>query len=387
MTTESIGGVDKRRGRHHRVHAPQKKRRAAKEAPPDVAMQAPATIETLRRALAAHPRLAPLAGARLTSLPGRGVAHDHFAAEGAFLDGVPAVLRVPRVSQWGLDPEHLLAYEAAAFARAEPSGVTPRVFGTLPVQPGLALGALAVEFIAGRKPLLPRELPLLAETLARIHSLPVPAERAPLLVHADPIAETLKAIREQAAFLREAGLAPTAAAAIKAELATAESAALTARPPPALTVSVSDTHPGNFLVAQGRAVFVDLEKALYGNPAIDLAHATLYTSTMWDPDCAVRLAPAEVGDFHAAYFAAVTPALAAAIRPWVRRLRRLVWLRTLTWCVRWRVLSKRAGGWSKERLAPDHAAHIERTVADYVDPDRIASIRAGLDGEAELFRS
>jgi Ser/Thr protein kinase RdoA (MazF antagonist) len=176
-----------------------------------------------------------------------------------------------------------------------------------------------------------------------------------------------------------------AAAAINAELATAESMALTARPAPVLALTGSDTHPGNFLVAQGRAVFVDLEKALYGNPAVDLAHATLFTSTMWDPDCAARLAPAEVGDFYAAYFEAVTPTLAASIKPWVRPLRRLVWLRTLTWCVRWRVLSRRPGGWSKAHLAPDHAVHIERTVEDYIDPDRIASIRAGLDGEAELF--
>lgn len=338
----------------------------------------------MRRALGGIPRFAPLAEARLAPLPGRGVAHDHFAVEGAALDGVPVALRVPRVSQWGLAAERQLAYEAAAFARAEPSGVTPRFLGTVPAQPDLPMGALAVELILGRKPQLPRDLVPIAESLARIHGLPVPGERAPLLVHADPIAETLRAIREQAAFLREAGLAPMAAASINAELATAESLALTARPAPVLTLTGSDTHPGNFLVAHGRAVFVDLEKALYGNPAVDLAHATLYTSTMWDPDCAARLAPAETGDFYAAYFRAVTPALAAAIKPWVRPLRRLVWLRTLTWCVRWRVLSKREDGWSKQRLAPDHAAHIERTVEDYVDPDRIALIRAGLDAEGEF---
>lgn len=352
-------------------------------------MSDPPLIDALRRALAAVPRLAPLAAARMAPLPGRGVAHDHFAVDDATLDGLAVVLRVPRVSQWGWAAERQLAYEAAAFARAEPSGATPRFLGLVPVQPGLPMGALAVARIAGRKPRLPRDLSLLAESLARIHALPVPdpPARAPLRVHADPIAETLTAIREQAAFARKADLAPTAAAAIQAELATAERMALTARPAPVLTLTGTDTHPGNFLVAHGRAVFVDLEKALYGNPAVDLAHATLYTSTMWDPDCAARLAPAEVGDFHATYFAAVAPALAAAVKPWVRPLRRLVWMRTLTWCVRWRVLSRRTGGWSKERLAPDHAAHIERTVADYVDPDRIASIRAGLDSETEPFSS
>ncbi|MGH7003520.1 MAG: hypothetical protein ACREIP_06195, partial [Alphaproteobacteria bacterium] len=85
--------------------------------------------------------------------------------------------------------------------------------------------------------------------------------------------------------------------------------------------------------------------------------------------------------------AAVTPALSAAVKPWVRPLRRLVWMRTLTWCVRWRVLSRTGSGWSKDLLAPDHAAHIERTVADYVDAERIALIRDGLNNEMVLFQS
>lgn len=343
--------------------------------------------DILRRALAAVPRLAPLAEARLMPLPGRGIAHDHYAAEGVTIDRLPIVLRVPRVSQWGMAPERQLEYEAAAFARAAPSGVTPRLLGTLPVQADLPMGALAVERIMGEKPRLPRDMPLLARSLARIHAMPVPEpdHRPPLLVHADPLAETLKVIREQTSFLREAALEPLAAAAISAELARAESAAMTAQPAPVTRLTGTDTHPGNFLIEGERAVFVDLEKALYGNPAIDLAHATLYTSTMWDLDCAARLAPAEVGAFHAEYFAAVGPELAAAVEPWVGPIRRLVWLRTLTWCVRWRVLSRREGGWSKERLAPDHAAHIERTVADYVDPDRIAAIRQALDAEADMF--
>jgi len=353
------------------------------------AMSEPAIIDDLRRALAADARLAPLAEARLVPLPGCGVAHEHVVAEGGTIEGVPAILRVPCVSQWGMAPAAQLAYEAAAFARAAPSGVTPRFIGTLPVQAGLPMGALAVEYIKGAKPLLPRALARLAASLARIHALavPPPEARAPLLVHDDPIAETLKAIREQAAFMREAGLAAPATAAIRAELATAEASAMTARPAPVLTLTGSDTHPGNFLLEKGgRAVFVDLEKALYGNPAVDLAHATLYTSTMWDPDCAQRLASAEVRDFYAAYSAAA-PALAAAIKPWVRPLRRLVWLRTLTWCVRWRVLSRQRGGWSKDRLDPAHVAHIERTVADYVSPERIAAIRDGLDHEGDLFPS
>ncbi|MCW5772685.1 MAG: hypothetical protein KIT16_13665 [Rhodospirillaceae bacterium] len=82
-------------------------------------------IDHLRHALAATPRLRVLAQARLVALPGRGIAHDHYAAEGAKLDRARVVLRVPRVSQWGMPPAQQLAYEAVAFARAEPSRATP----------------------------------------------------------------------------------------------------------------------------------------------------------------------------------------------------------------------------------------------------------------------
>ena len=41
----------------------------------------------------------------------------------------------------------------------------------------------------------------------------------------------------------------------------------------AITLVLTDTHPGNFLIRpDGQAVIVDLEKALYGSPGIDLAH-------------------------------------------------------------------------------------------------------------------
>ena len=54
-------------------------------------------------------------------------------------------------------------------------------------------------------------------------------------------------------------------------------------PPPRLCLT--DTHPGNFLVdASGKVLFVDLEKALYASPAIDLGHPTILTSTLWETD-------------------------------------------------------------------------------------------------------
>ena len=77
-----------------------------------------------------------------------------------------------------------------------------------------------------------------------------------------------------------------------------------------LTVALADTHPGNFIVdREGIAWFVDLEKVHVGSPAIDLAHATLATSTLWHPDVGKVLSRDEVQRFYTLYLEKVgTPA-------------------------------------------------------------------------------
>jgi Ser/Thr protein kinase RdoA (MazF antagonist) len=345
-------------------------------------MRQSARHDALRQALAASPRFAALAEARLSDWPGRGIAHDHVAVDGAAFEGHAVLLRVPRLSQSLTAPADLLLYEATGFARAAPAGVTPRLFGTLPIGPDLPWGALVVERIAGPKPRLPDDMPALAATLARLHALPVPppALRPPLDDHADAVAELWRVIDRQAAFLGLAPIAPASRRMVETELDLARLGSVPARRlAPVTTLIGADTHPGNFLMRDGRpdaCVFVDLEKAAYGNPAIDLAHATLPTSTRWDPDCAAALAPADVAAFNDAYRREAAPALWAALVPWLGPLRRLTWLRTLTWCVRWTVLSREADGWSAERLAPDHRRHIEAFVAAALDVDEIEATRA-----------
>jgi len=337
-------------------------------------------LDALYDALAMRPDCQGVARGDLVLLDVGGIAHDHVRVEGLRIDGIPVLLRVPRLSQWGLAPEENLAYQRACFTRARPSGATPRLLGALDVSAALPMGALLVEEIAGRKPRLPDEMAAIAQTLAQIHKLHVPPhdDRAPLQVHEDAVAGTLAAIETQAAFLNAAGIAAPARAMIEEEIVWAHGfAAEAADRPQSPRLVATDAHPGNFLInANGSAVFVDLEKMLYGAPAIDLAHASLYTSTMWDPDIATALDAQEVAAFLAAYFEAAGPELADAVRPWVLPMRRLTWLRTLTWCIRWRVLSARAEDWSAERLDPVTRAHIENTVADYVSPRRIEAIRA-----------
>ncbi len=330
-------------------------------------------LAALARALAAVPGLASLRVADLEPLPTKGIAHDHVRLAGRGL-----IARLPRPGQLAIPPGRYIPYQEASFRRAGPSGHVPRLVAAIAPSPALPSGALVIQEIAGRAPRMPAELPLIAECLARIHGLPVPPpeRRAPLADHADAAGGTLAVIEQQALSLDPAGVAGAARAAIEEELAWARAyaEASAGREQPVALVA-SDTHPGNYLIdAAGRAILVDVEKMLYGSPAIDLAHATLYTSTTWDIDCGIALAPADVAGFYRTYLARIDPGLARRLRPWLTPMRRLTWLRTTTWACRFRVeiIGHGAAG------DPDSAymRHVTARIADFLDAATIARIRA-----------
>ncbi len=334
-------------------------------------------------ALRRMPGFDDVAADDLDAMPVKGLVHAHIRIRGRGL-----VLRVPRLSHFGHDPVHSLAYQAACFERAWPSGATPELHGVIPVQPGIPNGALVVEEIIGRALRLPDDLPAVAKCLAAIHMLPVPdaGNCAPLSIHDDPVAATLAVIEAQAAYLPETGFAPDALAQIADEILWAREFAVqcAGRDQP-ITLVGTDTHPGNYLIDEaGRAVFVDLEKGLYGAPAIDLAHASVYTSTMWERDSATALKADDVAAFYRHYLECVPAELGDRVEPWFAPLRRLTWLRTTTWCAKWWVeaarpaedTAGRAASWSADRLDPDHIAGVRARIRDYYDPDTITRIQS-----------
>ncbi len=315
--------------------------------------------------------VAGISGRDLSVLSTKGISHDHWRVGDTKL-----VLRIPRMNQWGLPPETALAYQAAAFERASACGRTPLCRGVLDPGPELPSGALLIDRIDGRTPRLPEDLTAIADTLARIHGLPVPDEklRAPLQVHRNPVSSTLQVIEEQAAFLSDAGLDPEAEAGIREDLTWARKFAGRGEPDFALSLVCTDAHPGNFLFdAEGAAWFVDLEKALYGAVPIDLAHVTLATSTGWDPDCEGTASRDDVQRFYQHYLDRVGRDRAAELGPWLLPLRRLTWLRTMTWFVRWRA------EWSHS----DHAAmrdarmtaHVQAHLDQCFAPENVAAAR------------
>jgi aminoglycoside phosphotransferase (APT) family kinase protein len=285
----------------------------------------------------------------------KGAAHAHFRLGASGL-----LLRVPRLSQWSLAPLENLEYQAACFRRAEPSGATPRLAAVLPPAPGLPSGALAIEEIVGSPPQLPDDMAAIAAALAAVHRVPVPprGQRAPLRDHApDPIAATAAMVVAQRPALASSSLSSETRALLAGELDWAADLAPGASP---VTLVGTDTHPGNFIIRpDGRAVLVDLEKALYGSPAIDLAHASLPTSTLWDMDIATELSAAETAAFYEAYAAAGGVPMDKGL---VRPARRLTALRTLMWCVRWS-----GGALGTPELDPVLAAHLESRVKLLLD--------------------
>lgn len=331
-------------------------------------------VDALRRAL--RETRSPWADAPIEPLPDSGLAHAHLRLAGS---GVLA--RVPKQSQMDLAAGANLAYQATCFERAAASGHTPRLHGVLPPSQALPRGALLVEEIDGRPARLPQDLPAIAEALAAIHALPLPpaAQRAPLLDPVDPLTLLRGEIAAQALHLDAAGMDPHTRDLIDAGRRAFDVVCAAAARPPKRLIAF-DAHPGNFIVrADGAALLVDLEKARYSLPPLDLAHATLYTSTTWDRAGSAVLSPAEVEAFYAHWRQRVGDAL--SWQDWLLPLRWAMWLWSVTWCAKWRVCSRvgaRAGGdgedWSAQRSDAALVAHVRDRVDHYLSPEGVQQV-------------
>jgi thiamine kinase-like enzyme len=349
--------------------------------------QAPSLIDRLRHAL--HEAAHPWADAELAPMPDKGLAHDHVRLVGA---GVLA--RVPKQSQMGLPAQDNLAYQRACFERASASGHTPKLHGWLAPSPHLPRGALLVEEVVGRSAQLPQDLDAIAEAMAAWHRMALPAEaaRAPLLNAADPLRALLLEIEAQSVHLSAAALGIEVKQVIEAQLAALRRLAEQAERP-ARGLIAFDGHPGNFLVrADGSAVLVDLEKCRYSYPALDLAHATLYTSTTWDTASHAVLTPHEVIGFYRRWAEAVGGAVPAA-QVWHVPLRRGMWLWSVTWCAKWRVLSGQTSAsqvdgedWSAERSEAALVAHVRDRVDHYLSADVVQQVLGEFDTLDRVLR-
>lgn len=321
-------------------------------------------------------------------LPDKGLAHDHVR-----LCGTGVLARIPKQSQLGLSPLDNLAYQRACFERAAASGHTPRLEGWVQASGALPRGALLVEEITGLPALLPKDLAAIARALAGLHRVPLPPPqlRPPLQNPHDPLRSLRLEIGVQARHFAAARLAPAALAAVQAQLNRLK--AMAEQPVrPAVHLIAFDSHPGNFIMRDPEhAVLVDLEKCRYSYPGLDLAHATLYTSTTWDVDSCADLSLEQVVGFYQSWSRALGSAAEPAMA-WHVPLRRAMWLWSLSWCAKWRAMSGRdpdpaAAGedWSTEHSDSALVAHVRGRVDHYLSEPVIAAVLAEFEALDAAF--
>jgi aminoglycoside phosphotransferase (APT) family kinase protein len=325
---------------------------------------------------------------RRERLPDKGLAHGHVRLKGTGL-----LARIPKQSQMALAAHDNLRYQAACFRRAGPSGHVPQLAAEIPPSEALPRGALLVQEIVGETPRRAQQMDAIMRALAAIHALPVPPpqDRAPLLDESDPLAGLVAQIEAQAVHLDHPGVPRASAQRLRARLQ-----GLAPRIAPGVAgcpkrLITFDAHPGNFLITpEGKAVLVDLEKLRYSHPPLDLAHASLYTSTTWDREMSFELTPKEVARACDTWAEAVGDPIAGPCRAAMVPLRELMWLWSVTWCAKWLAQSSRppdTGGdgedWSAQRSEAALVAHVRGRVDDYLAPrsiervlDELAALRA-----------
>ncbi len=322
--------------------------------------------------------LATLPLSALEVLHDQGLAHDHIR-----LGDTELLARLPKQSQWQHSPADNLAYQAHCFRACVLSGATPKLQAVLPVSAALPYGALLVDFIAGRRARLPDDLPAIARCLARLHASPLGAEATALQDQCDLLAANRAELDRQMAYLDRYPLADEARALLLALRSDLDACMPHSEPKPRHIIA-NDTHPGNYILRDGQAVLVDLEKAALGNPGIDLAHASAYTSTTWEPQGAARLDLGQVRAFYAHYLALVAPEQAECIRPWLLPARRLLYMRALSWCLMWLCeLDNQRSGWSQKRSQSSVVAHFRGRAQHFLQPETLAWIDSELQGLEE----
>lgn len=342
-------------------------------------------LEGLATALAAEQ---PALGAEpLCPLPDTGLAHWHVR-----LGRSGWLARIPKQSQMGWSATRNLAYQSTCFQRAQDSGHTPAWRATLASRAGLPRGALIVEAVDGRPARLPDDLPAIVDALAALQALPLPAVREPLLAPPDPVQAMVDEVLAQSVHRHEAALDGVVLADLEARLSRLAGLTRAVPMPCPVRLIAFDAHPGNFLVrTDGRAILVDLEKARYGAAPLDLAHATLYTSTTWDVRSRAVLDPDQVAAACRRWLAHAGPE-SERMRPWVGPMREAMWLWSLTWCALWRVRSAAppdpaaSADWSAAHSDPALIDHVRERVDHYLAPETVRRVGCEIDALAERLR-
>ena len=212
-------------------------------------------------------------------------------------NGQKLVLRINTGSQMHLDDQ--IGYEFSALKNLESSGRTPRAFFC-----DSTMNCLVMEYLPGRPLRYETDLPAAAAVFADIHALPIP-ENCPLLEPENPLEAIMDECRQMVSLYYSWDRAdPTVThllETLEREISTKDLSA-----PQGIRKCMVNTevNSGNFLINPGqKSYLIDWEKPLISEPAQDLGHFLVPTTTFWKTD--VILTPEEIQHFVSCYRKAV----------------------------------------------------------------------------------
>ena len=273
-------------------------------------------------------------------------------------DGRKLVLRINRGSQMHLEDQ--IGYEFNALKALGKSGRTPKAIFCDP-----SMHCLVMEHLPGRPLQYETDLEIAAEIFADIHALP-PAPG--LLEPKNPLEAILDECREMVSHYYEWDKAdPEVIRLLKTLEAEISAKDLTAPEGLRKCIVNTEVNSGNFLInPDGRSYLIDWEKPLISEPAQDLGHFLVPTTTFWKTD--VILTPEEIRHFVRCYERAAAGRFeTASLCERLPLYFTVTCLRGVTWCAMA----------CREYCQPDRAitnADTFRKIQEYMKPDFLENI-------------
>ena len=240
-------------------------------------------------------------------------------------DGRELVLRINRGSQMHLPDQ--IGYEFSALQNLAPSGRTPRALFC-----DSQMECLVMEYLPGRPLRYETDLAVGAQILADIHAVPVPAD-CRLIAPENPLEAIIDECRQMVQHYYDWEDADREVAQLLETLEKEISAKDLSAPAgiPKCIVN-TEVNSGNFLINPGaQSYLVDWEKPLLSEPAQDLGHFLVPTTTFWKTD--VILEPEDIRHFTACYERAAAGRFdISSLRERLPLYFTVTCLRGVTWC-------------------------------------------------------
>ena len=273
-------------------------------------------------------------------------------------DGRKLVLRINRGSQMHLPDQ--IGYEFTALKALAPSGRTPRALFC-----DSERHCLVMEHLPGRPLRYETDIEAAAEIFADIHALsPIPG----LIEPENPLTAILDECRQMVHHYYEWEQAdPEVVRLLETLDKEISSKNLTAPVGLRKCIVNTEVNSGNFLINPGgQSYLIDWEKPLISEPAQDLGHFLVPTTTFWKTD--VILTPEEIRHFVRSYIRAVdgrfeTDSLAERLPLYFT----VTCLRGVTWCAMA----------CREYCQPGRAitnADTFRKIQEYLKPDFLENL-------------